>query len=127
MKRILKSSQQQCWNEPGQLLLKVALALAYFVGLVAFQRYTGLLDLHKSEAGNAANVRLARSLLSLENDNETAIALNNSNHSNSTNGSVEAEVIDPLFPKDLFTLAQIRSVLTLSSQYSSPESYHIIY
>ena len=39
------SAGRDSWNDPEQLGLKVMLALVYMAGLVAFQRYTGLLDL----------------------------------------------------------------------------------
>ena len=38
------TSGQSAWNDPGQLSLKVLMALTYMAGLVAFQRYTGLLN-----------------------------------------------------------------------------------
>ena len=38
------TSGQSNWNDPGQLSLKVLMALTYMAGLVAFQRYTGLLN-----------------------------------------------------------------------------------
>ena len=37
------STGRSAWNDPEQLSLKVFLAMTYMAGLVAFQRYTGLM------------------------------------------------------------------------------------
>ena len=107
MKRqILKScGAGSPWNDPGQLLLKVALALTYFIGLVAFERYTSLLDL-PPDPGNFY-VRLPRSLLSLENTT-LATVLNNTKTTTELISNEEEVAQDPLFPKDLFTMKQIK-------------------
>ena len=85
-------------------MLKVALALTYFIGLVAFERYTSLLDL-PPDPGNFY-VRLPRSLLSLE--NTTLAPLNNTKTTTELISNEEEVAQDPLFPKDLFTMKQIK-------------------
>ena len=40
-------SSGRSWHDPEQVGFIVALGMAYMLGLVAFQRYTGLLDFHK--------------------------------------------------------------------------------
>ena len=106
------------------------LALLYMAGLVAFQRYTGLLHtpnyslnkpIHSSEEAlhwlrhfqdgvGSPHSRLIRSLMALPEDSENGTLLN-SNSTNSTNTTIfeEAEQSDPLFPPDLFTMEQIKS------------------
>ena len=117
------------WYDPEQLGLKVILALLYMAGLVAFQRYTGLLNvpnsvpatnIHTSEEAlhwlrnydlNSGHSRLIRSLMALpEDENGTSLLISNS--TNTTNATIEGsdeEERDPLFPPDLFTMAQIKS------------------
>ena len=41
---LCKGQSGGAWNDPEQLSLKVLMALVYMAGLVAFQRYTGLLN-----------------------------------------------------------------------------------
>ena len=119
------------WYDPEQLGLKVILALLYMAGLVAFQRYTGLLhtpsssissntQIHSSEEAlhwlrnydiHSGHSRLIRSLMALPEDAENGTELIDSS-SNSTNFTMEEgdEVqSDPLFPPDLFTMEQIKS------------------
>lgn len=108
------------WNDPEQLGFKVALAVLYMAGLVAFQRYTGLLDsrpakssgveeplletsgrhwLRLDDNSGVSHSRLVRHLMSVDEAEE--------NSTNSTNSTEEAK--DPLFPPDLFTPDQIKS------------------
>ena len=49
------SSKGCTWNDPGQLSLKVLMALTYMAGLVAFQRYTGLLNPSKTSLGKTSD------------------------------------------------------------------------
>lgn len=90
------------WHDPGQLILKVMMALLYMVGLMGFQRFTGLLP--KPETNQVTLSRNTRSLLSIE-TNETLSYNMTSNETDIINEEVEQ---DPLFPKDLFTMKQIR-------------------
>lgn len=90
------------WNDPGQLSIIVASALVYFASLVAFERYTSYLD--DFQEPYFEHARLPRSLLSIESK-----SLNQTNLTKSpTSTNVEEEGQDPLFPKDVFSIQQIR-------------------
>ena len=76
------------------------MALLYMVGLLAFQRYTGLLKPHQNfdwistHFEPKSSSRMMRALLSIENS-----TLEGANSTNATHGG-EAEA-DPLFPKGM--------------------------
>ena len=53
------SSKGCTWNDPGQLSLKVLMALTYMAGLVAFQRYTGLLNPSKTSLGKTSDQKFS--------------------------------------------------------------------
>ena len=102
------------WRDPEEISLKVALCMAYLICLLAFKRYTGLLDLDNpdrqrfssDEARHWLNTydpalhpsRLVRHLMAVD-----PVEPTNVTHTNTT----EKEQ-DPLFPPDIFTKEQIR-------------------
>lgn len=101
------------WNDPQQLSLKVLLGLTYFAGLLAFHRYSNLL----SETTRNTNLqdlklpqynhRIVRALLQVP-ENETENLTNVTDVQ--TNGTLVEELqYDPLFPKDIFTMTQIKN------------------
>ena len=53
------SSKGCTWNDPGQLSLKVFMALTYMAGLVAFQRYTGLLNPSNTSYGKTSDPKFS--------------------------------------------------------------------
>ena len=124
---MLKSTRSKCfsvgrsaWNDPEQLSLKVLMALMYMAGLVAFQRYTGLLGPPRSKMGSTSSSpiytsqywhtsssKMMRALLQVESNNlteEDQLKLNTT-----ANGTTEDVAADPLFPPDLFTMQEIKS------------------
>jgi Ca2+/H+ antiporter len=114
------------WNDPEQIGLKVMLAMLYMAGLVAFQRYTGLMDFHNKpqspqlrpthtsdEAKHWLNnydevlhgqSRMIRHLLSATAEPEK---MNGNTTGNGT--GVEVDAPTPMFPPELFTLEQIKN------------------
>lgn len=118
------------WNDPEQIGFKVALALAYFVGLVAFQRYTGLMDFHRpledpktapytsdqarhwlntfSPETRGGQSRMIRHLLAVGPAPDAENTEPGSSGTNSSGNITNVEK-DPLFPPDVFTKEQIRS------------------
>lgn len=106
--KVRKLTAGSKWNDPEQISFKVALAVVYLAGLVAFQRYTGLMDFHKKtepqirpliQENQDAKYWLrgyhSRSLLSVDQENATQ--------------NVTEPEKDPLFPPDAFTPDQIKS------------------
>ena len=123
------------WQDPEQLSLKVILAILYMVGLLGFHRYTGLLEpstqhpeaaaaitphkhtsedaklwLHHYNEATHGPSKLIRHLLQAEETESDVDTLEGSGSGlalNSTNDTAPAK--DPLFPPDIFTIAEIRS------------------
>ena len=123
------------WQDPEQLSMKVCLAIAYMVGLLAFHRYTGLLDNNKNKIETEVTIlnhkytssdarhwlhhyeeeihgpsKLIRHLLEVT----EATSLEEGSGSgvesgNSTGNGTKVEKKDPLFPPELFTPEQIKS------------------
>ncbi len=107
------------WNDPESIGFKVGLAILYMVGLVAFQRYTGLMDFHKPtsklrshleteiqprNSHDPGHSRLLRHLMAVENVEGSILSPVQNGSLNMT----EPER-DPLFPPDLFTTDQIKN------------------
>jgi len=124
---LCKGQSGGAWNDPEQLSLKVLMALVYMAGLVAFQRYTGLLNpspsstaISKTQRFSSQDAlywlkhyhpvthgpsRMMRALLNVEEEGQII----NSTSSNSTNATEEKAGGDPLFPPELFTPEQIKN------------------
>lgn len=103
------------WNDPEQLSFKVGLALTYFAALLAFHHYTGLIPAKHAKSADifapsnlvdSARPRLVRALLQLEEESTNKTEATASNATKSSNETEKEH--DPLFPKDVFTMEQIR-------------------
>ena len=121
----------QSWHDPEKVLLNISISMVYILGLLAFHRYTGLMDWGKPLPGPAEPVRyhpqhriydaeatqrlvaggggpLLRHLLNTEETDETAT--NAEGAVKVSNASVKTESgEDPLFPPDLFNEQQLKS------------------
>lgn len=110
-----RTSGGSSWNDPQQLSLKVFIAMTYMACLAAFQRYImkpfnnanndNILEIHDTPPMYSTS-RMMRALLSLENVTEISANSTNSTH---FNGTAEPAEADPMFPKDLFTMDQIKA------------------
>lgn len=117
--RVLRSlikSNGRSWYDPNEVSFKFGLAVVYFFGLVAFQRYTGIFEwglpkTHKLDAYSSQDARhwlahfdpevhpsrLVRHLLAVDPIDPTNVTKANSTKQE-----------DPLFPPDVFTPEQIK-------------------
>ncbi len=46
------------WNDPEKITFNILLAVVYMVGLLAFQKYTGLLDLKAKPEGEQGKLSI---------------------------------------------------------------------
>ena len=113
LRSLLKGRGGRSWNDPEEISLKVAMCVAYLIGLVAFKRYSGLLDLPNTNPYTSEEARhwltnydpqihpsrLVRHLMAVDPVDPTNVT--------KTNSSEPAQ--DPLFPPDLFTREQIKN------------------
>lgn len=136
--RLSLRTNGRSWHDPEQVGFIVVLGVAYMVGLLAFQRYTGLLDFQNragpgdlilpgsvpiqssEEARNwlksfdqdlHGRSRVIRHLMSVEQepaDNDGSGLSSGSGSENSTSNTTAVPEKDPLFPPDLFTMEQIK-------------------
>lgn len=136
--RLSLRTNGRSWHDPEQVGFIVVLGVAYMVGLLAFQRYTGLLDFQNragpgdlilpgsvpvqssEEAQNwlksfdqdlHGRSRVIRHLLSVEQepaDKDGSGLSSGSGSENSTSNTTSVPEKDPLFPPDLFTMEQIK-------------------
>jgi len=136
--RLSLRTNGRSWHDPEQVGFIVVLGVAYMVGLLAFQRYTGLLDFQNragpgdlilpgsvpvqssEEARNwlksfdqdlHGRSRVIRHLMSVEQepaDNDGSGLSSGSGSENSTSNKTAVPEKDPLFPPDLFTMEQIK-------------------
>jgi len=136
--RLSLRTNGRSWHDPEQVGFIVVLGVAYMVGLLAFQRYTGLLDFQNragpgdlilpgsvpvqssEEARNwlksfdqdlHGRSRVIRHLMSVEQepaDNDGSGLSSGSGSENSTSNKTAVPEKDPLFPPDLFTMDQIK-------------------
>jgi hypothetical protein len=135
--RLSLRTNGRSWHDPEQVGFIVVLGVAYMVGLLAFQRYTGLLDF-QSRAGPGELIlpgsvpvqnseearnwlksfdqdlhgrsRVIRHLMSVEQEpvDENGSGLSSGSENNSTSNKTAVPEKDPLFPPDLFTMEQIK-------------------
>jgi len=130
--RLSLRTNGRSWHDPEQVGFIVVLGVAYMVGLLAFQKYTGLLDFN-NRAGPGDLIlpgsvpeqvwlksfdqdlhgrsRVIRHLMSVEQepaDNDGSGLSSGSGSENSTSNKTAVEEKDPLFPPDLFTMEQIK-------------------
>jgi len=134
--RLSLRTNGRSWHDPEQVGFIVVLGVAYMVGLLAFQRYTGLLDfqnragpgeltglvpVQSSEEGRHwlksfdqdlhGRSRVIRHLMSVEQeaaDKDGSGLSSGSGSENSTSNKTAVVEQDPLFPPDLFTMEQIK-------------------
>jgi len=136
--RLSLRTNGRSWHDPEQVGFIVVLGVAYMVGLLAFQRYTGLLDFQNragpgdlilpgsvpvqssEEARNwlksfdqdlHGRSRVIRHLMSVEQepaDKDGSGLSSGSGSENSTSNTTSVPEKDPLFPPDLFTMEQIK-------------------
>ena len=113
LRSLLKGHGGRSWNDPEEISLKVAMCVAYLIGLVAFKRYSGLLDLPNTHPYSSEEARhwltnydpqihpsrLVRHLMAVDPVDPTNVT--------KTNHSEPAQ--DPLFPPDIFSKEQIRN------------------
>ena len=59
-------SNGRSWHDPEHVVFTAALGLAYMVGLMAFQQYTGMLDIHNKTPTIVASMSLGQILVSQE-------------------------------------------------------------
>jgi len=136
--RLSLRTNGRSWHDPEQVGFIVVLGVAYMVGLLAFQRYTGLLDF-QNRAGPGDLIlpgsvpvqsseetqnwlksfdqdlhgrsRVIRHLMSVEQepaDKDGSGLSSGSGSENSTSNTTSVPEKDPLFPPDLFTMEQIK-------------------
>ena len=134
--RLSLRTNGRSWHDPEQVGFIVILGVAYMVGLLAFQRYTGLLDFqNRAGPGELTGLvpvqsseearhwlksfdqdlhgrsRVIRHLMSVEQEPADKDGSGLSSGSGSENGTSNTTAVpekDPLFPPDLFTMEQIK-------------------
>lgn len=114
-----KFSSGRSWKDPETVGLNVAIMLCYVVGLIGFQKATGLLDLRSSQvdtpltqAYTSAQGKLWLEKFETEGDPSRVLfrhllsTANNQSATTEKSEEEEEERADPLFPPDLFNEKQ---------------------
>jgi len=115
IRSLLKGAGGRSWNDPEETSLKVAMCVAYFIGLVAFRRYTGLLDLPNDSPTSQYSSEEARHWLHTYDPDihpsrlvRHLMAVDPVDPTNVTKANNSEPAQDPLFPPDIFTKEQIK-------------------
>ena len=116
IRSLLKGAGGRSWNDPEEISLKVAMCVAYLIGLVAFRRYTGLLDLPNDSPTSQYSSEEARHWLHTYDPDihpsrlvRHLMAVDPVDPTNVTKANNSEPAQDPLFPPDIFTKEQIRN------------------
>lgn len=121
-RRVFVGGGGSSWKDPEKVGLYVALSLVYVVGLLLFQKATGLLELPRKEPPPAIGPRTAAYsseqgqlwLEKFQNDGTTGVLFRHLLQvDNGTSPAVPEEPAepeqDPLFPPDVFTKEQLKN------------------